>query len=96
MQAPAESRLDLHLAHGFYFGRETSRKVEVTLDVMNFGNMLCRHWGSYYNVGNVRLQPVSIVSEQDGEAVYRFTSSDLTPNDLMSRWRMQLGVRIVF
>ena len=96
MQAPAESRLDLHLAHGFYFGREISRKVEVTLDVMNFGNMLCRHWGSYYNVGNVRLQPVSIVSEQDGEAVYRFTSSDLTPNDLMSRWRMQLGVRIVF
>ncbi|MBQ5874519.1 MAG: hypothetical protein IIW60_01440, partial [Alistipes sp.] len=96
MQAPAESRIDLHLAHGFYFGRETSRKVEVTLDVMNFGNMLCRHWGSYYNVGNVRLQPVNIVSEQDGEAVYRFTSSDLTPNDLMSRWRMQLGVRIVF
>ena len=96
MQAPTESRIDLHLAHGFYFGRETSRKVEVTLDVMNFGNMLCRHWGSYYNVGNVRLQPVNIVSEQDGEAVYRFTSSDLTPNDLMSRWRMQLGVRIVF
>ena len=96
MQAPVESRLDLHLAHGFYFGRETSRKVEVTLDVMNFGNMLCRHWGSYYNVGNVRLQPVSIVSEQDGEAVYRFTSSNLTPNDLMSRWRMQLGVRVVF
>ena len=96
MQAPAESRIDLHLAHGFYFGRETSRKVEVTLDVMNFGNMLCRHWGSYYNVGNVRLQPVNIVSEQDGEAVYRFTSSDLTPNDLMSRWRMLLGVRIVF
>ena len=96
MQAPAESRVDVHLAHGFYFGRETSRKVELTLDIMNFGNMLCRHWGSYYNVGNVRLQPVNIVSEQDGEAVYRFTNSALTPNDLMSRWRMQLGVRVRF
>lgn len=96
MQAPAESRVDVHLAHGFYFGRETSRKVELTLDIMNFGNMLCRHWGSYYNVGNVRLQPVNIVSEQDGEAVYRFTNSALTPNDLMSRWRMQLGVRVKF
>jgi hypothetical protein len=96
MQAPAESRVDVHLAHGFYFGRETSRKIEVTLDIMNFGNMLCRHWGSYYNVGNVRLQPVNIVSEQDGEAVYRFTNSALTPNDLMSRWRMQLGVRVKF
>lgn len=96
MQTPAESRVDVHLAHGFYFGRETSRKVELTLDIMNFGNMLCRHWGSYYNVGNVRLQPVNIVSEQDGEAVYRFTNSALTPNDLMSRWRMQLGVRVKF
>ena len=96
MQAPAEGRVDVHLAHGFYFGRETSRKVELTLDIMNFGNMLCRHWGSYYNVGNVRLQPVNIVSEQDGEAVYRFTNSALTPNDLMSRWRMQLGVRVKF
>ena len=66
------------------------------MDVMNFGNMLCRHWGSYYNVGNVRLQPVNIVSEQNGEPVYRFTSGELTPNDLMSRWRMQLGVRVVF
>ncbi len=96
MQAPAESRVDVHLAHGFYFGRETSRKIEVTLDIMNFGNMICRHWGSYYNVGNVRLQPVNIVSEQDGEAVYRFTNSALTPNDLMSRWHMQLGVRVKF
>ena len=96
MQTPVESRVDLHLAHGFYFGAKSERKVEVTLDIMNFGNMLCRHWGSYYNVGNVRLQPVNIVSEENGEPVYRFTSGELTPNDLMSRWRMQLGVRVVF
>ncbi|MBR4994906.1 MAG: TonB-dependent receptor [Alistipes sp.] len=96
MQAPVESRIDLHLAHGFYFSRESSRRLELTLDVMNFGNLLCRHWGSYYNVGNVRLQPVTVVSQQDGELVYRFTNGDLTPNDLMSRWSMQLGVRVRF
>ncbi len=63
---------------------------------MNFGNMLCRHWGAYYNVGGWRMQPVNIVAVEDGAPVYRFTSAELTPDDLFSRWHMQLGARIVF
>ena len=60
MQAPAEHSLDLHLAHGFYFGAQSGRKVELSLDVMNLGNLICRHWGTYYNVSGMRLQPVTI------------------------------------
>jgi hypothetical protein len=96
MQTPMEHTIDLHLAHGFYFGGESSRKVELSLDVMNFGNMLCRHWGTYYNVSGARLQPVTIVAMQDGAPVYKFTNSKLTTDDLLSRWRMQFGVRVVF
>ena len=96
MQAPAEHRIDLHLAHGFYFGKESRRKVELSVDVMNFGNLLCRHWGSYYNISGWRMQPVNVVSMNGNEPVYKFTSGKLTFDDLASRWHMQLGARILF
>ena len=96
MQTPMEHTLDLHLSHGFYFGDKTHRKVELSLDVMNLGNLLCRHWGTYYNVSGVRLLPVTITGVEDGVAIYRFTDAKLTTDNLLSRWRMQLGVRVVF
>lgn len=96
MQAPTEHTVDLHLAHGFYFGANSRRKIEISLDIMNFGNMLCRHWGACYNVSGWRMQPVNIVAVEDGAPVYRFTDAQLTPDDLLSRWHMQLGARIVF
>lgn len=96
MQAPVEHSIDLHLAHGFYFGAASSRKIELSIDIMNLGNMICRHWGMRYNVGGGRMQPVTVAALEDGEPVYRFTSGQLTPDDLLSRWHMQLGVRVVF
>ncbi|MBR7096958.1 MAG: TonB-dependent receptor, partial [Alistipes sp.] len=96
MQAPAEHRIDLHLAHGFYFGRESRRKIELSVDVMNFGNLLCRHWGSYYNLSGWRMQPVNVVGVENGAPVYKFTSGELSFDDLASRWHMQFGARIVF
>ena len=96
MQTPMEHRLDLHLSHGFYFSRQSSRKVELSIDVMNLGNLICRHWGAYYNVSGVRLQPVTISATEDGQPVYRFTGAKPSPSDLLSRWHMQIGARIVF
>lgn len=96
MLTPAEHRLDLHLSHGFYFGKQSGRKAELSLDVMNLGNLICRHWGTYYNVSGARLQPVTITGVENGEPIYRFTGAKLTHDDLLSRWSMQLGVRIVF
>ena len=96
MQTPMEHSIDLHLAHGFYFKDASRRKVELSLDVMNVGNLLCRHWGAYYNVSGVRMQPVTITKLENGSPVYRFTDSKLTTDDMLSRWRMQLGVRMVF
>lgn len=96
MQSPAEHRIDLHLSHGFYFSRESKRRLELSLDVMNFGNLICRHWGAYYNISGWRMQPVTITSMKDGAPVYRFTGGELSPADLQSRWHMQIGARIVF
>ena len=96
MQAPMEHTIDVHLAHGFYFRRSSSRKVELSLDIVNFGNMICRDWGARYSVGSWRVMPVTVAEVEEGQPVYRFTSGDLTPDDLLSRWHMQLGVRVIF
>lgn len=96
MQAPMEHRLDLHLAHSFYFGPKTARRVELSLDVMNLGNLICRHWGAYYNLSGWRQQPVKVAAMEEGVPVYQFTNADIVPVDLLSRWHMQLGVRVVF
>ncbi len=96
MQSPMEHRLDMHLSHGFYFSRQSSRKLELSLDIINLGNMICRHWGASYNISNVRLQPVTITSMDEGQPVYRFTGAEASPSDLLSRWHMQIGARVVF
>ena len=96
MQSPMEHRIDMHLSHGFYFSRQGNRKIELSLDVINLGNMICRHWGAYYNIPNVRLQPVTITSVDHNQPVYRFTGAEPSPSDLLSRWHMQIGARVVF
>ena len=96
LQAPTEHRVDLHLAHGLYFGGASKRKIVLSLDVMNFGNMLCSSWGTYYNTSSWRLQPVTVTAVDNGTPVYRFTGAKLTPNDLLSRWHMQIGAKVVF
>ncbi len=101
MQAPFEHHVDLHVAQDFYFGRNTERKVQITLDVMNLGNLLCRNWGAYYLLNDWKLSPMEVYALNDDGAGnktprYRWLGAELTKNDLLSRWRMQLGVRIVF
>ena len=70
--------------------------MELSLDVMNFGNLLCRHWGAYYNVSGWRMQPVTIAAVENGAPVYRYTDAKISPSDLLSRWHMHIGARIVF
>lgn len=101
LQTPMEHRLDLHIAQDFYFGAKSGRKLQLSLDVVNFGNLLCRDWGAYHSVKNARLQPVRIVSlTDDGNGnktpVYQFTGTSIAKDDILSRWHMQLGVRVVF
>ena len=99
--APFEHHLDLHFAQDFYFSRNNSRKVQITFDIMNMGNLFNRNWGAAYFLDDWKLSPVEIVSlADDGKGnkipTYRFVGGEVSRNDLLSRWRMQLGVRVVF
>ncbi|MBQ9138954.1 MAG: TonB-dependent receptor [Alistipes sp.] len=99
--APFEHHIDLHFAQDFYFSRNNSRKVQITLDIMNLGNLFNRNWGASYFLDDWKLSPVEVVSlADDGNGnktpTYRFVGGEVSRNDLLSRWRMQLGVRVVF
>ena len=97
---PFESHLDLHIGQSFYFDKQSSRRVELTLDIINFGNLLSRNWGLTYRTSNWTLSPVTITelkaSDDDYRPVYKFTGAQYTMNDVLSRWHMQLGLKVVF
>lgn len=97
---PFESHLDLHIGQSFYFDKQSSRRVELTLDIINFGNLLSRNWGLTYRTSNWTLSPVTITKleavNDDYRPVYKFTGAQYTMNDVMSRWHMQLGLKVVF
>ena len=101
MQTPFEHHLDLHIAQDFYFSAESSRKVQISLDVINLGSLISKDWGASYYTSKYKVSPVEIYGfENDAEGnrtpKYRFVGGSVSRNDLLSRWRMQVGVRIVF
>lgn len=101
MQTPFEHHLDLHIAQDFYFSKESSRKVQISLDVINLGSLILKDWGVSYYTSNYCISPVeidSVTTDNMGNRTpkYRFVGGSVSRNDLLSRWRMQLGVRVVF
>lgn len=101
MQTPFEHHLDLHIAQDIYFGTNTSRKVQITLDIINFGSLLSKSWGASYYTSKYRISPVEVYdyttdSEGNRTLKYRFVGASVSQNDLLSRWRMQVGVRVLF
>ena len=103
---PFVNRLDLHIAQSFYFKKSKTsygnrdQRVELSLDVINLGNLISRSWGLSYRVSNWALSPVTVTELREVEGgyrpVYKFNGANYTVNDLASRWHMQLGLRVVF
>ena len=75
--------------------------LQITLDIMNLTNLFNRNWGAAYFLDDWKLSPVEVTAlTDDGKGnktpSYRFVGGEISQNDLLSRWRMQLGVRVVF
>jgi hypothetical protein len=101
MQTPFEHHLDLHIAQDIYFAKESSRKVQISLDVINLGSLISKDWGASYYTSKYKISPVEIYdyttdAECNRTPKYRFVGGSVSRNDLLSRWRMQVGVRVVF
>lgn len=96
-----EHEINLHFAQNIFLPRKWGC-LQVSLDILNFANMLNKKWGATY--GNVySVEPLGISKmTKDASGNYTPTFYDNTANatvlanDIFSRWRMQLGIRYRF
>ena len=105
---PWFTNIDVRLAQDYNIS--DTKKIQFTIDVLNFGNLLNSDWG--VRQIPVNTQPIG-VSIPDGnpdptiytpdftqDPIYSFdtTQTETFNNDLslLSRWQMQFGLRFVF
>lgn len=96
-----EHHFNLHLAQNYIYNKEKGSRIELSMDIMNIGNLINRNWGMY-TASTYNLQPLSVksIEKVSGgyEATYSWNSyyNELSQNEYNSRWYMQLGVRVTF
>jgi hypothetical protein len=81
-------------------GVSEGNKFQISLDILNVGNLISSSWGVTQRATNTGLnQPIS-VSVTDGNPVYTFDQSlkqtFFDDFGLNSRWQAQLGLRYIF
>lgn len=98
--APFEHHFDLQFAQDFFYDKEHGRKLQFTVDMLNFTNLLNREWGLNYNAtSSLKVLDVkSINTDAQGNAtpVYHFNPQSINYSDFYSRWRLQIGFRLTF
>jgi len=111
-RSPWENHFDLHVAQDFNFMvRKQKQTIQLTFDVLNFGNMLNSSWGKSYNINyNVpvisfagfRPNATTPTNADYAKPVFQYnpsgflTKQSYTVSDFFSRWRGQVGIRYIF
>src|SRR5262249_22315397 len=107
-RTPWNHRLDLRLAQDLVVVPGTSaHTVQLTMDIVNFSNLLSKSWGKQYYVPNLNNQDVfsglSFTGARTAGVAPSFTfappTAGTTPyqvDDFTSRWQMQFGLRYIF
>ena len=96
---PFEHHFDLHFAQNFSFATgKMKHNLELTADIINFGNLLNKDWGRTYGSTSVYENFYPLIYAGGGK--YKFQQApDLDifqPNDYLSRWRGQIGLKYTF
>lgn len=97
-----ENNIDLHFGQSIHL--KNLVRLEFTLDVINFTNMLNKRWGTTYgnayNVSPIMVNKIVTTGAAGNivaEPSYTYNpNANPTPSDIASRWHMQLGFRIAF
>lgn len=102
-RTPWNYRADIRLAHRLFIAPEKNKKhFEFTLDIINFPNLISRHWGHQYfvpNNTNSSYQLIELDKIENNRPVYQFKNPSGKPwqaDQLNSRWQAQIGIRYTF
>jgi hypothetical protein len=99
-RAPWQNQLDMRLNFGLPVGGRVT--AEITLDILNFINLLDSSSGLQQYASFNAIQPVTPIMTAGQVTGYNIsfmtspTFSKFNRDDLRSRWQMQLGGRIRF
>jgi hypothetical protein len=96
---PWNHSLDARLAQDIPIPGLKDHRLQVTLDVVNFLNLLNKDWGKLYYVSNQNDTPWTLygIDAATGKQKVNFTPRYHTSiSNLASRWQMQLGLRYSF
>ena len=96
---PWIGQLDLRILQDLQIG-SSGRTVQLSFDFVNLGNLISSNWGvRKYATTSGYFQPIS-VNYNNNNPTYTFdpsTKSTFTTSpDLISRWQMQVGLRLIF
>ena len=99
--APWRGRWDLKVLQDFNFnvanGKENT--IQISLDVLNVGNLINSDWGVVQQPRNVQPLGVSVdVNTQEPTYTFdeKLTNTFAFDSSLMSRWQAQIGLRYIF
>ena len=98
--SPWYTQLDAKILQDFTITTNGGKKntLQLSLDILNLGNLLNRSWGNRQLVGNNRLIEAGYAAASD-TPTYTFRGGNqtfFTDTSLNSRWRAQVGVRYIF
>src|SRR5213593_758476 len=94
---PWYNNVDLRILQELGFGAGSARhQFELSLDILNFGNLLNSSWGVRKVASASATSPLKLVGFNGTTPIFNFTGPSKTFVDdpgLLSRWQMQLGFR---
>jgi len=94
---PWYNNVDLRILQEFGVGAGTTRHAfELSLDILNVGNLISSSWGVRKVASAAATSPLRLVRFNAGVPVFNFTGPATTFIDdpsLLSRWQMQIGLR---
>jgi len=94
--APWRGRWDIKLLQDIAVTEGS--KFQLSIDVLNFGNLINSNWGLVQQPRN--LQPVGISVDANQNPTYTFNSNLVETfgynSELLSRWQAQVGLRYIF
>lgn len=98
--APWRGRWDIKLLQDFKFNvaEDKTNTLQLSLDILNFGNLLNSDWGVIQQPNNT--QPIGVTFDNAGAPIYTFNGNQTKTfgfdSSLASRWQAQVGLRYIF